>query len=316
MPPISSVRPRRRSGRDSNVVDRHAVPFDAIMSATCRTFITAEMLAERLGERCLRVFDCRFDLARPDAGREQYASGHLPGARYADLNRDLSAPITPASGRHPLPSPEVFAATLRAWGVDRDSHVVAYDDGNGAYAARLWWLLRWLGHEQTCVLDGGYARWTRLGLPVTAVEPPLPAVGNFTPRIETAMTADAARVLDSARATMGLVLDARSPDRFRGDVEPIDTVAGHVPGARNLPFAATVASDGTTLPPDALRARLVPGLGGAAPEHAIAMCGSGVTACRLLLAFEHAGLAGAKLYPGSWSEWIRDPDRPIARGSD
>ena len=286
------------------------------MSATCRTFIDARTLADRLGDARLRLFDCRFDLARPDAGRELYALGHLPGARHADLNRDLSAPITFSSGRHPLPAPDVFAATLRGWTVGGDSWVVAYDDGNGAYAARLWWLLRWLGHEDVCVLDGGLAHWTQLGLPVTTAVPPPGAPGNFVPRVVPTMTVDSSEVLAAAGSSQRQVLDARSPERFRGDSEPIDSVAGHVPGARNLPFAATVSADGRTLERDALRARLQRALGDTDVTQAVAMCGSGVTACRLLLAFEHAGLGGAKLYPGSWSEWIRDPDRPVARGTD
>jgi thiosulfate/3-mercaptopyruvate sulfurtransferase len=284
------------------------------MSGNCRTFIDARTLAGRLDDERLRLFDCRFDLAHPDAGRELYALGHLPGARYADLNRDLSSPVTTSSGRHPLPAPETFATTLRGWGVDADSLVVAYDDGNGAYAARLWWLLRWLGHADVCVLDGGFAHWTQLGLAVTTAVPTRAAPGNFVPHADPTMIVDSTEVLAAAESSGRQVLDARSPERFRGDVEPIDSVAGHVPGARNLPFTATVSADGRTLDRDALRARLQSALGDTDAARAVAMCGSGVTACRLLLAFEHAGLVGAKLYPGSWSEWIRDPDRPVARG--
>jgi thiosulfate/3-mercaptopyruvate sulfurtransferase len=286
------------------------------MSANCRTFIDAEALAALSGDPRLRLFDCRFELSRPEAGREQYAAGHLPGARYADLNRDLSAPISATSGRHPLPSPATFAATLRSWGVDRDSRVVAYDDANGAYAARLWWMLRWLGHDEACVLDGGYARWTALGLAVTTAVPDPAVSGNFTANVRPSMTVDAARVLAAARSSASRVLDARGAERFRGDVEPIDSVAGHVPGARNLPFTATVAADGRTLDRNALAQALDYAVAGVGVSGVIAMCGSGVTACRLLLALEHAGLGGAKLYPGSWSEWIRDPRRPVATGAD
>ena len=285
------------------------------MSATCRTFVSAESLAGMLGDPRLRLFDCRSDLTRPEVGAEQYAAGHLPGARFADLNRDLSAPVTPASGRHPLPSPAIFAATLRSWGVNRDSLVVAYDERHGAYAARLWWMLRWLGHAQTCVLDGGYARWSELGLPVTTdVSPAQP--GDFVADVQPSMTMDAPHVLGAAGSSRSRVLDARGAERFRGDVEPIDRVAGHIPGARNLPYTATIAADGRTLDGDALARALDAADADAAGGEVVAMCGSGVTACRLLLALEHAGRTGAKLYPGSWSEWIRDPRRPVATGAD
>ena len=285
------------------------------MSATCRTFVSAESLAGMRGDPRLRLFDCRSDLTRPEAGAEQYAAGHLPGARFADLNRDLAAPVTATSGRHPLPSPEAFAATLRSWGVNRDSLVVAYDERHGAYAARLWWMLRWLGHAQTCVLDGGYARWTELGLPVTSDVPPaLP--GDFVADVQPSMTVDATHLLGAAGSSRSRVLDARGAERFRGDVEPIDRVAGHIPGARNLPYTATIAADGRTLDGDTLARALDAADPDAAGGEVVAMCGSGVTACRLLLALEHAGRTGAKLYPGSWSEWIRDPRRPVATGDD
>jgi thiosulfate/3-mercaptopyruvate sulfurtransferase len=286
------------------------------MSANCRTFIAAETLAALSGDPRLRIFDCRFDLARPEGGREQYAAGHLPGARHADLNRDLSAPISATSGRHPLPSPAIFAATLRGWGIDRDSYVVAYDDANGAYAARLWWMLRWLGHAETCVLDGGFARWRALGLPVSTKVPEPAAPGNFEANVQPSLTVNAARVLEAVRSSESRVVDVRGAERFRGDVEPIDKVAGHVPGARNLPFTTTLTADGRTLDREALAQALEPAVAGVSPADVIAMCGSGVTACRLLLALEHAGLSGAKLYPGSWSEWIRDPRRPVATGTD
>jgi thiosulfate/3-mercaptopyruvate sulfurtransferase len=281
---------------------------------TCRTFISAEAVAAALDDPRLRLFDCRFDLSRPSAGRELYAAGHLPGAQYADLNRDLSAPVTAASGRHPLPSPAAFAATLRDWGLDRDSRVVAYDDASGADAARLWWMLRWLGHTETCVLDGGYARWMTLGLPVTPELPKRARPGNFEAHVQPEMTVDAAEVLAGTASGKARVLDARGAERFRGDVEPIDSVAGHVPGARSQPFTTTVGADGRTLDRDTLRRVLDPAVAGAGDV--VAMCGSGVTACRLLLALEHAGVDGAKLYPGSWREWIRDPRRPIATGTD
>jgi len=278
-----------------------------------RTLIGAESLAEVLGDPRLRLFDCRFDLARPADGRERFLEAHLPGAVYADLNRDLSAPATATSGRHPLPSPAEFESRLRSWGVNADSLVVAYDDGNGMYAARLWWMMRWAGHDAVAVLDGGLRRWRQLDLPLTD-ELPQRAVGNFVARLRPALAVDAATVLRASGDAGVRILDARTPERYRGEVEPIDAVAGHVPGARNHPFGLSLADDGRFLPPAALREALSATLSGLPPERTVAMCGSGVTACHLLLALEHAGLSGARLYPGSWSEWSSDPARPVRTG--
>lgn len=278
-----------------------------------RTLIGAEALAELLGDPRLRLFDCRFDLARPTDGRARYLEEHLPGAVYADLNRDLSASATASSGRHPLPAPAAFESRLRSWGVNADSLVVAYDDGNGMYAARLWWMLRWVGHDAVAVLDGGLRRWLQQGLPLTD-ELPQPAAGNFVARLRPALAVDAAAVLRASGDAGVRLLDARAPERYRGEVEPIDAVAGHVPGARNHPFGLSLASDGRFLPPAALRESLSATLGGVPAERTVAMCGSGVTACHLLLALEHAGLEGARLYPGSWSEWSSDPSRPVRTG--
>jgi thiosulfate/3-mercaptopyruvate sulfurtransferase len=280
---------------------------------TSRTLIEAEALAEALGDPRLAVFDCRFDLARPAYGRNAYIDEHVPGALHADLNVDLSGPVTPGSGRHPLPLPGAFEARLRAWGVNADTRVVAYDDGNGMYAARLWWMLRWLGHDEVAVLDGGLRRWLQLGLPLTD-DVPAPAPGNFVAHLRPAATVDATAVLAATRDPTTLILDARAPERYRGDVEPIDRVAGHIPGARNHPFGLSLDPQGRFLPPQELRAALTGSLAGAAAARSIVYCGSGVTACHLLLAMEHAGLPGARLYPGSWSEWSRDPSRPVARG--
>jgi thiosulfate/3-mercaptopyruvate sulfurtransferase len=276
------------------------------------TLIQAEELVKRLDEPVIRVFDCRFDLAQPHAGREAHAAGHIPGAAYADLNRDLSAPLTPDSGRHPLPTPAAFEQRLREFGVNRDSVVIAYDGGNAMYASRLWWMLRWLGHDEVLVLDGGLHRWVALGLPVdTTVEQYAP--GDFLAQPRHDMQVDAARVLaDSSDRSLRL-LDARAPERYSGEVEPIDAVAGHVPGAVNHPFTTSIGEDDRLLPRDQLRSAFIDGLDGVPPDRVTAMCGSGVTACHLLLAMEHAGLPGARLYPGSWSEWSRDPSRPVAR---
>jgi len=281
---------------------------------THRTLISAESLAALIGNERLRLFDCRFDLARPDDGRARYLDEHLPGAVYADLNRDLSSAPTPGSGRHPLPAPDAFEARLRSWGVNHDSQVVAYDDGNGMYAARLWWMLRWLGHDAVAVLDGGLRRWLQLDLPLTEELPRLES-GNFTAFLRHSLVADAAEVLEAAADSSRRVLDARAPERYRGEVEPIDAVAGHVPGARNHPFGLSLDARDRFLAPEALRAGLGSSLDGVSPDAAVAMCGSGVTACHLLLALEHAGLRGARLYPGSWSEWSSDPIRPVRTGS-
>lgn len=275
--------------------------------------IQSEELARRLGDAALRIFDCRFDLARPDAGRERYADEHLPGAVYADVNRDLSAPPTQFSGRHPLPAPGTFEARLRDWGVNRDSLVVAYDDGNAMYAARLWWMMRWLGHERAFVLDGGMRRWMQLGLPLDETVPAHER-GDFVARPRAELAVDAGRVLSATKDGSWLILDARAPERYRGEVEPIDRVAGHVPGARNHPFTLGLGADGRFLPGALLRAAFEARLGSVPPERVIAMCGSGITACHVLLAMERAGLGGARLYPGSWSEWSSDPARPVARG--
>jgi len=281
---------------------------------TTRTLIEAEALASLLGDARLRVFDCRFDLARPAYGRAAYGEEHLPGAVFADLNTDLSAPATATSGRHPLPAPEVFAARLRAWGVNADSRVVAYDDNSGAYAARLWWMLRWLGHDDVAVLDGGMRRWLQLGLPLTE-DVPAPAPGDFIARPRPGMVVSAPAVLTAAPDPSARVLDARAPERYRGEVEPIDKVAGHIPGARNHPFGMSLDSQGRFLPSHVLRDALAASLDGVAPESTIVYCGSGVTACHVLLSLEHAGLTGARLYPGSWSEWSSDPSRPVATGA-
>jgi thiosulfate/3-mercaptopyruvate sulfurtransferase len=281
---------------------------------TWRTLVSAEDLAAWLGDPRMRLFDCRFDLMRPASGRERYLDEHLPGAVYADLNGDLSSPPSATSGRHPLPDAEVFAARLRAWGVDRDSQVVAYDDNNGMFAARLWWMLRWLGHDAVAVLDGGLRRWQQLGLPLSETVP-VPQQGSFAARHRTELAVNADAVLESATDPAQRVIDARAPERYRGDVEPLDRVAGHVPGARNHPFTTSLAADGRLLSPDELRPALLRCLDGTAPERTIAMCGSGVTACHVLLAMEYAGLHGARLYPGSWSEWSRDPARPVATGA-
>jgi thiosulfate/3-mercaptopyruvate sulfurtransferase len=277
------------------------------------TLVSAAELATHLEDPKWVIVDCRFDLARPASGREGFAAGHIPGARYAHLDEDLSAKITPQSGRHPLPDAQTLSATLGRWGIDNSTQVVAYDAGNGAYAARLWWLLRWLGAEHVAVLDGGFKAWTDAGLPVTTVLPTVMAT-RFAPNLQNAMLLDAVAVGQRAADPSWRILDARAPERYAGAVEPLDTKAGHVPGAHNYPFAGNLGLDGRFLPAAQLKAQLEQSLGGVPADRAIMMCGSGVTACHNLLALEVAGLKGARLYAGSWSEWIRDPARPIAAG--
>ena len=284
------------------------------LSTPFKTLISAAELAPHVADPDWLVIDCRFELGKPDAGERVYATGHIPHAIYAHLDRDLAAPVTPATGRHPLPQPETFAGTLTRWGMTPATQVVAYDADNAAYAARLWWLLRWVGHEAVAVLDGGFKAWTAAGLPTTT-EAPRRRAGHFTARPNRDMWYDASEVAQRVRLADWRLLDARAPERFAGRVEPIDPVAGHVPGAHNHPFATNLGSDGRFAAAHELRNRFEQSQAGVADDHTIVMCGSGVTACNLLLAMEHAGKRGARLYAGSWSEWIRDPARGVAKES-
>jgi thiosulfate/3-mercaptopyruvate sulfurtransferase len=284
------------------------------------TLITVDQLAAAAAHgadqpRDWLCVDCRFDLAKPDAGAAAYAAGHIPNALYAHLDRDLSSPITASSGRHPLPSPAAFAATVASWGVTAQTQVVAYDADTGVYAARLWWLLRWVGHRRVAVLDGGLRAWCAQGLALTAQDSAARLPSDFQAVPDDALWLDTPAVAACAGAADHCLLDARAAERFSGAIEPIDTVAGHIPGARNLPFATNLDSNARFLTPAQLHAQISARQGGVADSHTIAMCGSGVTACHVLLAMEVAGKPGARLYAGSWSEWIRDPQRPIATGS-
>lgn len=275
------------------------------------TLVQAETLADALGRDDLVVVDCRFTLADPGAGERAYAKSHLPGAVYAHLDRDLSDHGKQGEGRHPWPEAADFTARLGDWGISPQTQVVTYDDGDGAYAARLWFLLRTLGHERVAALDGGWTRWTALGLPVeTEIRMPAPA------RYEASF--DAEQLLDAAQVQAhldggGVLVDVRAAERFRGEVEPLDRVAGHVPGARNRPYSLNSA-EGRFKPQQRLAEEFREWLQGRDPRDVVAMCGSGVTACHHLLAMAHAGLPGAKLFTGSWSGWISDPARPIAKG--
>jgi thiosulfate/3-mercaptopyruvate sulfurtransferase len=277
------------------------------------TLVTPEQLAQHLDDPNWVVFDCRFTLTDPDAGKRAYDAGHIPGARYADLNNDLSGPLSQTSGRHPLPDSAQLSEKLGKWGVDAGKQIIVYDDSFGAMAVRLWWLLRWLGHDAVALLDGGFPLWTRRTLPVSTEKPAITST-TFVPDPRPELSVSSDEVVSRLNDTQTLVLDARSDMRFRGDVEPLDKVAGHIPGAVNLPFEDNLDLDGTFLGPDELRSQYLELLAGKSPSGVIHMCGSGVTACHNLLAMELAGLAGGKLYVGSWSEWITDPSRPIATG--
>jgi thiosulfate/3-mercaptopyruvate sulfurtransferase len=278
------------------------------------TIVSAAELVPHLDDANWLIVDCRFDLTRPAAGEEAYGSSHIPGAVYAHLDRDLSSPITPTSGRHPLPTPQQFAATLGRWGVTSRTQIVAYDADVGSLAARLWWLSRWIGHENIAVLDGGFKAWQAAALAVTTALPSRTAT-QFEPHPARDAWLDAAQVAERVQRKEWRLLDARAPERFAGAVEPLDPVAGHVTGARNHPFASSIGADGRFLSAAQLRERFATSQAGVADDYTIAMCGSGVTACHLLLALEIAGKTGAKLYAGSWSEWIRDTARPVSKGS-
>jgi thiosulfate/3-mercaptopyruvate sulfurtransferase len=284
------------------------------------TLIEPPELAAHLADADWAIIDCRFDLADPAWGARAWAAGHIERALYADLERDLSGARTELTGRHPLPAVAELAALFSRFGVDARVQVIAYDQGPGAFAARLWWLLRWLGHSRVAVLNGGFAAWQRAGLPVSGA-PAVRAPRRFVPApvaeqaVSTAAIASAVASGALGRGEM-LLVDARSAERFAGQNESIDPVAGHVPGARNHPFAANHDAQGRLLPVAELQRAWAATLRGQAAQQLVAMCGSGVTACHNLLALEAAGLPGARLYAGSWSEWIRDPARPVARGPE
>jgi len=268
------------------------------------------------GKQHVVVFDCSFDLTNPAAGRDGYQQGHIPGAHYLHLDNELSGPKTGVNGRHPLPDAELFTARLRTLGVSDNTLVVAYDAQGSMYAARLWWLTRWIGHGAVAVLDGGRNAWVAAGLPLEHGAAPDPEkAGNLTRRPSLVKTVDANALVANLSQPAVLVVDARAADRFRGENETLDPVGGHIPGAANRFFKDNLTADGYFKPADQLRADFGAVFAGRAPAQTVMQCGSGVTACHNLLALEVAGLTGAALYPGSWSEWCADPKRPVATGS-
>ncbi|MDR3212793.1 MAG: sulfurtransferase [Azoarcus sp.] len=275
------------------------------------TLVSCAQLAARLDDPGWRIVDCRHRLTDTAHGERAYAEGHLPGAVFMHLDRDLSAPMNGKNGRHPLPDPEAMAARLGAIGVNHRTQVVVYDDDGGMTAVRLWWLLRWLGHDRVAVLDGGIAAWTGEGFPLTA-EPPTLEIAEFEidPR-DWVLGAD--QVLGNLEKNDFCLIDARAPDRFRGENETMDPVGGHIPGARNRFFRDNLDASGKFLPAAELRRQFLDVLAGVEPERIVMYCGSGVSACHNLLAMELADLPGARLYAGSWSEWCADPSHPVAR---
>ena len=277
------------------------------------TLVPAETLAVALDRPDLVIVDCRYSSANPGAGEYAYEHSHLPGAVYAHLDRDLSdmSRRGDGNGRHPWPDAAAFTAKLGHWGIQPHHQIVAYDDGDGSMAARFWFLMRALGHEKVAVLDGGFALWSKLRLPVS-FEPVRRRATTYSAQFDTARLLDAEQV-QAAMDQGELLLDARPADRFRGENDLMDRVHGHVPGAVNRPLAENLR-DGRFKPPVELAAEFRAVLDGRTPQQAIMMCGSGVTACHNLLAMERAGMHGAKLYTGSWSGWIEDPNRPIATG--
>jgi thiosulfate/3-mercaptopyruvate sulfurtransferase len=278
---------------------------------TYTTLVSVIELAAHLDDSDWIVFDCRHDLGDTEMGRRAYAQSHIHGARFLHLDEDLSGPKTGRNGRHPLPAPETFCRRLAALGMTHDKQAVAYDDAGGLYAARLWWMLRWVGHTQVAVLDGGWEAWLEAGLPVSTEAPSI-TPGAFS-GIAQDDTVDARYLLDPLAHPQQRVVDARSPERFRGENETLDPVGGHIPGALNRFFKNNLAADGRFKPKHALRHEFSVLLGAVPPARVVHQCGSGVTACHNLLAMEIAGLSGSKLYPGSWSEWCSEPQRPVAR---
>jgi thiosulfate/3-mercaptopyruvate sulfurtransferase len=295
------------------VTRRTGTRIDIDSSAMPTLLISTAELAAHLDDPAFAIVDVRHDLAQPDTmGESQYRAAHIPGARFAHMDRDLAAAKTGRNGRHPLPSPEACAALFGRLGIDASKQVVAYDAGGGMYAPRLWWMLRWLGHDAVAVLDGGFAKWVREGRPTNAAIP-APRPATFAVR-GVDRTFAAADVLASLADRSLMLIDARGAERFRGEVEPLDPVAGHVPGAVNRPYLQNLEPDGTFKSPEKLRTEFASIVGATSAPKIVNMCGSGVSACHNMLAMELAGIAGTKLYPGSWSEWCADPSRPVARG--
>jgi len=285
---------------------------DSIAAVIFRTVISTAELMGHIGDTSWRIFDCRHDLADPAVGERAYHEAHVPNAQFLHLDRDLSGPKTGKNGRHPLPDPDRLATTFARCGVSNDTQVIAYDDSAGMFAARLWWLLRWLGHDAVALLDGGLSAWKNAGYPLIN-DPPTVSPSSFQRRLG-ARPVDVQFVQSRLRRSDMLLIDARAPERFRGETEPLDPVAGHIPGAVNRPFQSNLDRDGRYKPAAQLRDEFTALLRQRPSGSIVSYCGSGVAACHHLLALEIAGLGGARLYSGSWSEWCSDTSRPVATG--
>jgi thiosulfate/3-mercaptopyruvate sulfurtransferase len=276
------------------------------------TLISTGLLAEHLNDSSWLIADCRYNLKDEHWGRRQYIDAHVPGAVFVNLAHDLAGPRTGRNGRHPLPSPEVMAATFGRLGIGDATQVIAYDQDAGPFASRLWWMLRYVGHDAVAVLDGGFAKWIGEGRGTRAAEETRgPAA--FTPRLRPEMRLTVEEVVAHLGDSSMLLVDARSPERYQGQPDPLDNVPGHIPGARNRFYRRNISDTGTMLPASELKADFEGVLEGRSAKEAVMYCGSGVTACHNLLAMEHAGLRGARLFAGSWSEWEADPKRPIEK---
>ena len=278
-----------------------------------KTLVSTAVLASHVDDPAYVIVDCRAKLDDLEWGAREYQAAHIPGASYADLTHDLSGAKTGSNGRHPLPDPHALARTFGRLGITSGVQVVAYDQENGMWASRLWWLLRWLGHDAVAVLDGGFKKWTAEGRAVAAGTTPR-AAREFTGSPRADMTVDVAELASHLGDDRPHLVDARAPERYRGDTEPIDKVGGHIPGAKNHFFQWNLDEQGLFRTPEELRATIGASVGDTPADQIVCYCGSGVTACHNLLAFEHAGLTGAKLYAGSWSEWSSDAKRPVEKG--
>ena len=278
------------------------------------TLISTDLLADHLNDSRWLIADCRYNLKDEQWGQAQYLAAHIPGAVFVNLAHDLAGPRTGANGRHPLPPADAIAATFARLGIGEDTQVVAYDQDAGPFASRLWWMLRYMGHDAVAVLDGGFARWTREERPVRQGQETR-ATAVFRPHLRRGMRVSVDDVMAQLGDPSVLLVDARSSERFAGHPDPLDNVSGHIPGARNRPYRDNISEQGTLRPSDELKHDFERVFEGRSPKEVVMYCGSGVTACHNLLAMEHAGLSGARLFAGSWSEWEADPKRPIERST-
>lgn len=277
------------------------------------SLISAEVTLEHLNDPNWRIIDCQFDLKDKNIGLQNYKSEHIPGAIYADLDLDLSSTITSNSGRHPLPEPAHILQKFGKWGIQPTTQVVVYDNAFGSFAARLWWLLKWMGHESVAVLNGGLHYWKQQQYPLTQ-DIFTPPVIDFSGNPNTQMAVDTKNLLATLQQSNLTLIDVRDPERFNGTYEPIDKVAGHIPGAINIPWKTNLDQQGLYLSNDQLLLHYKEILQNQDSKNIVFMCGSGVTACHSLVAMHSIGITDAKLYPGSWSEWIQDPSRPVKSG--